>query len=342
MVDGRAPGGAGDGERAKGTPQPPAPLRLTADPEAAGERLDAYLAAHVTDLSRTRIQAALAAGRVQVDGRARPKNHRLRGGEQIVLEPLPRAEMSAVPERIPLEVVHEDEVMLVVNKPAGLVVHPAPGHAGGTLVNALLHRYPHLGAAGSSLRPGIVHRLDRDTSGLLVVALTEQAHAHLAAQLRRRTLGRRYLALSWGRWPAGAGELTSSLGRHPRHRKRMAVVVQGGREALTRYRVEEDFSFCQLCTVELGTGRTHQIRVHFSHHGHPVVGDPTYGDDRRARGVPAVDRALAAWVVRRAQRQLLHAAELRLTHPVTGEPRVFQAPPPPDLAEILAELRRRL
>jgi 23S rRNA pseudouridine1911/1915/1917 synthase len=312
---------------------------LTAGDDATGQRLDSYLGSRFPDLSRNRIQAALAAGRVEVDGRPRPKSHRLRGGERIVLAPLPAQPLTAAPQEIPLDVVYEDDQVAVVAKPAGLVVHPAPGHPDGTLVNALAHRYGAL-AGGAPLRPGIVHRLDRDTSGLLVVALTPEAHAALVAQLQERTLDRRYSALSWGRWDAASGELTGAIGRHPRDRRRMAVVRRGGRPARTRYEVGEDFGFCQLCAVALDTGRTHQIRVHFARAGHPVVGDPLYGDDRRARNVAPDERAAAARLARAARRQLLHAGELSFRHPVSGERLRFRSALPPDFAEALAALRR--
>jgi 23S rRNA pseudouridine1911/1915/1917 synthase len=220
-----------------------------------------------------------------------------------------------------------------------MVVHPAPGHADGTLVNALLYRFRHLADAGHPLRPGIVHRLDRGTSGLLVVALCESVHRDLAAQLKRRTLTRVYQAISWGRWPQDSATLTGNLGRHPRLRQRMAVLKDGGREATTRYRVAEDHGFVQFCRVELGTGRTHQIRVHFAHHGHPVVGDPLYGDDRRALNVHPADATRARALVKVAGRQLLHASELELIHPGTGQTLCLQAEPPGDFNDALAILR---
>jgi len=333
----------GEGGQKPRTPEPrtPEPRVFVAAADAAGERLDRFLARSCPDLSRARIQAALTAGRVAVDDRARPKSYRLRGGERIELTPLPREELTAVGQDIPLQIVHEDEAIAVIDKPAGLVVHPGPGHADGTLVNALVHRYGALETGGEALRPGIVHRLDRDTSGLLVVALTEAAHASLAGQLGERTLGRYYRALCWGRWPVGEGVLEGAVGRHPRDRRRMAVLPRGGRPARTRYAVRENFGFCQLCDVELETGRTHQIRVHFQHHGRPVVGDPVYGESQRAKQVAPEDRSLAGWLVRRVVRQFLHAAELHLDHPLTGERLVFQSPLPADLATVLDRLRER-
>lgn len=308
----------------------------------AGERLDRILAAHLAGVSRHRIQKAFAEGAVTVDGRARPKSFRPDTGATVRLTLPPEPPTAAEPEDIPLDIVHEDEHLLVVNKQPGLVVHPSPGHAGGTLVNALLHHGRQLADMGDPLRPGIVHRLDRDTSGLLVVARTPAAHTHLAAQLKDRSLGRVYLTLAWGQWQEPAGSLHGAIDRHPRDRTRMMVVARGGREAVTHYEVQEDLAFVQLCRVRLETGRTHQIRVHFQHHGHPVVGDPVYGDDGRARNTAPVDRRAAAALVRAAPRQFLHAAELHLRHPADDRPCRFTTPLATDFAAALAGLRRDL
>ena len=315
------------------------PRVLPVDAAGAGERLDVFLAANCPDLTRSRIQTELAADRVQVDGVARPKGFRLKTGMQVIFAPAERPALTAVAQDIPLTILHEDEDVIVVDKQAGLVVHPAPGHPDGTLVNALLHHYGDLADGGDPLRPGIVHRLDRDTTGLLVVARHERALVALQAQLQERCMGRVYLALAWGRWSGDTGELDGDIGRHPKRRQRMAVVGRGGREAMTRYEVLEEFGFVQLCRVELETGRTHQIRVHFAHGGHPVVGDPLYGDDKRVRGVHHLDRRRADAMVRATKRQLLHAAELRFQHPTGGGEMTFESPPPPDMAGILAGLR---
>jgi 23S rRNA pseudouridine1911/1915/1917 synthase len=315
------------------------PRSFVTTPEESGLRLDVFLAARCPDLSRSRVRADLAEpGAALVDGRPRPPGFRLKAGQVVVFRSGTRPALSAAPQAIDLDVVWEDEHLVVVNKPVGLVVHPAAGHPDGTLVNALLHRRGPFAAGGDPLRPGIVHRLDRDTSGLLVAALTEQAHRRLAAQLQARRLGRVYLSLSWGQWGRDEGELDGPVARDPRHRQRMAVVA-GGRAALTRYRVLEDFGFAQLCRVELATGRTHQIRVHFAHGGHPVIGDAVYGDDARARGLHGPERRRAELVARQAGRQMLHAAELSFRHPETGAELVFTAPPPADFAAVLAILR---
>lgn len=321
-------------------PEAGSPPRIfVAGPADEGSRLDVFLAAHCPDLSRSRVRTDLdTPGAVLVDGRPRPAGFRVHEGQRVEFRCGARAALSAQPQAIELDVVYEDSHLVVINKPVGLVVHPAAGHPDGTLVNALLHRHGPIEAGGDPLRPGIVHRLDRDTSGLLVAALDDLAHRRLAAQLQDRRMGRVYLALSWGRWAQDEGELDGPVARDPRRRQRMAVVA-GGRPSLTRYRVLEDFGFVQLSRVELSTGRTHQIRVHFSHAGHPVVGDALYGADARARGVHGPDRRLAEQMTRLAGRQLLHAAELHFRHPVTDAEMSFTAPPPVDFKAVLDLLR---
>ncbi len=312
---------------------------FTVEPPEEGMRLDRFLAERCPDLSRNRIHSDMNQNMVMVDGRPRPKGFRLRGGSQVVFRPGTVTPMEAVPQDIPLDIVHEDDQLLVVNKPVGMVVHPAVGHPDGTLVNALLHHCGNLSTGGGPLRPGIVHRLDRDTSGLLVVALTDATHRHLSEQLQDRRLGRTYLTVSWGQWKEDEGTLTGDIGRHPRFRQKMAVVGQGGKPAVTRYRVLEDFGFAQFCEVHLETGRTHQIRVHFAHNGHPVVGDQMYGDDQRAKGIHNLDRRQADRMVKAAKRQQLHAAKLKLIHPGTEQTLEFSAQPPADMNGVLAILR---
>lgn len=305
----------------------------------AGQRLDAFLGNRCPELSRNRIQGDLAEGRVLVDDRPRPKSFRLKEGTRVRYLPGERPPLVAVAQDIPLKVVYRDDDILIIDKPAGLVVHPAVGNPEGTLVNALLHLCGGLSTGSDPLRPGIVHRLDRDTTGLLAVALNDRAHRHLAAQLRDRRMGRTYLALSWGAWGEDEGILRGDIGRHPRDRRKMAVVAEGGRKSTTGYRVLASFGFVQLCRVKLETGRTHQIRVHFAHHHHPVVGDAVYGDDGRARTVHPLDHATALRLVQTARRQMLHAVRLELEHPVSGETLSFTAPVPEDLAlalELLA------
>jgi 23S rRNA pseudouridine1911/1915/1917 synthase len=304
-----------------------------------GVRLDRFLQAHAPDLSRTRLQALIAAGQVHVTGGQPKASHRLRPGARVAVDVPPPEPVALAPEPIPIDVVYEDADLLVVSKPAGLVVHPGAGHRTGTLVHALLwHCGPTLSGIGGARRPGIVHRLDRGTSGLLVVAKTDAAHLALAGQLKARTVERRYLALVHGRLPQAAGVIETAIGRDPRDRLRMAVRPAGaGRPALTRYRVLEGFlrpAPLQLLEVALGTGRTHQIRVHLAHHGAPVVGDRTY----RRRGPAPSDAALAARVGALGG-QALHAAVLGFSHPTTGVRHRFETPVPPAFAALLEWLR---
>ncbi len=241
--------------------------------ETEGMRLDAFLVVCCPEYSRTRIQEDLKTGQVLVNGTKRPKGFRLRPNSSVEYKPLPLHEMVAVAQDIPLDIKYQDDDILVVNKAVGMVVHPAVGHPDGTLVNALLHHVKGLKAGADPLRPGIVHRLDRDTSGLLVVALNDRAHRHLGDQLRDRRMGRTYEAISWGTWDEDKGTITGDIGRHSKYRQKKAIVTEGGRHAVTHYEVLENFGFVQYCRIKLETGRTHQIRVHFSSNHHPIVGD---------------------------------------------------------------------
>ncbi len=310
-------------------------MTLTGDAHAdlVGERLDRALVTLRPQLSRTRAQAAIRAGEVTVNGRAAKVSLVLEEGQRLAFSPtLGQGAYAGAdggptpqPEAIPLPIVYEDEHLLVVNKPAGLVVHPAPGHASGTLVNALLAHLPDLAEADdmpNPNRPGIVHRLDKDTSGLLVIAKDGATHAALAHQMQERTMVKRYLALVEGRMDVAEGLIDAPIGRDTRHRQRMALVpvARGGREARTRFRVEREAKGRTLLDVQLETGRTHQIRVHLAAVRHPVVGDLVYG--RAQAPMPP--------------RMFLHAAHLAFTHPTTGEWVAFDAPLPDDLAAFLA------
>lgn len=300
----------------------------TVPTEADGERLDRFLAAVDADLSRSQVARAVGAGQVDVNGAAAAKTGlRLSVGDRVTVripEPVPA---DAQPEELPLDIRYEDGDLVVVAKPADLVVHPADGHPGGTLVNALLHHCTDLSGLGGVLRPGIVHRLDLGTSGLLVVAKNDRAHRMLADQFQDRSVYRRYLALVRGgaRMPAG-GTFRTLIGRHPRDRKRFSSHVTRGREAITHWRTVLAERGLVLVEVRLETGRTHQIRVHFADAGHPVVGDPLYGGRGAAppRGVPSMDR------------QALHAYALGFLHPGDGRPMTFREPPPSDLRKMLA------
>ena len=297
----------------------------------AGERVDRALARLFPDFSRARHQAWIRQGRVRVDGGLPRPRDKVRGGEIVEVDVVLETDHDCTPEDIPLDIVHEDESLLVVNKPAGLVVHPGAGNRQGTLLNALLHHAPEL---ASVPRAGIVHRLDKDTSGLLVVARTLSAQHHLSRQIRARAFRREYLALVNGVL-TGGGTVDVPLGRHRVQRTRMAV-RDGGRAAVTHYRVAERFRAHSLLRVMLETGRTHQIRVHLAHIRHALVGDPVYGG--RLRLPPACAPALAE-ALRGFRRQALHAAALAVTHPVSGESLAWHVPLPADMDALLVALR---
>lgn len=278
-------------------------------------------------LSRSQIRKLILEAAITVNGRPAKPGYAVKPSDVVrVVVPEPRSS-ELVAEAIPLEILFEDEQVLVVNKPAGMVVHPAPGHADGTLVHALLHHCGDLSGIGGVQRPGIVHRLDRDTSGLLVVAKTDAAHQHLSAQLRRREVTRRYYAVVHGRFSALSGQIDAPIGRHRADRKKMAVVSpERGREALTLYQVLEQYAAHTLVKLHLHTGRTHQIRVHLKHIHHPVVGDPVYG--------------LPSGKNLGMTRQALHAKCLRFLHPVTEDPMEFECDLPQDMDVLLERLRR--
>jgi 23S rRNA pseudouridine1911/1915/1917 synthase len=265
---------------------------------------------------------------------------RLKEADRVTVEVPPRRRSTLVPEAMPLSIVYEDDAMLVLDKPAGLVVHPGAGVPSGTLVHALLHHAPSIAGVGGEGRPGIVHRLDRETSGLLVVAKTEPAYLALVEALRARTVSRIYRALVWGDPGPEGGIVDLPIGRDPRERKRMAVVRSGGRPARTRWRVLERFGPAALVEARLETGRTHQIRVHFAALKHPVVGDPLYGGRaRKMLSLRQSERSLADALLREMRRQALHAAELELAHPVTGQALRFVSALPEDFSRALELLR---
>ncbi len=289
----------------------------------SGERLDKYLAQEIADLSRAQVQRLIAAGQVTVNGEGAKASLRLERGDEIVVRVPPAESAEVVAEVIPLKIVYEDDDLLVIDKPAGMVVHPAHGHRSGTLVNALLARYPHLAEVGGAERAGIVHRLDKDTSGLLLVAKNESAQKELQRQFKHHLVEKVYLALVEGRLEPAQGRIEAPIGRDKRRRKQMAV-VRSGRQASTDYQVLERFAEHTLVEVRPQTGRTHQIRVHLAFIGHPVVGDKVYGYRRQRL---------------RLGRQFLHAQTLRFRLPSTGEVVEFHSPLPPDLHQVLAGLR---
>jgi 23S rRNA pseudouridine1911/1915/1917 synthase len=304
-----------------------------------GDRLDRYLAERLA-LSRTRVQRLIEEGQVSVDGRPARKSERLEPGARVEIRVPPPVPVEIAAENVPVSIVFEDRDIVVVDKAAGMVVHPAPGHRSGTLVNALLYHVHDLSGVGGRLRPGIVHRLDKDTSGLLVVAKTDAAHLGLAEALRRREVKRLYTCASWGHMENTPLTIDAPIGRDPGHRRRMAV-LEGGRRAVTRLRVRERWLRADLLDVALQTGRTHQIRVHVAHLGHPVVGDALYGAGWE-RGLGGPDHGWARTLARKTTRQFLHAAELAFSHPVTGEPMRFRAPLPEDLAGVVRWARSGL
>jgi 23S rRNA pseudouridine1911/1915/1917 synthase len=297
--------------------------------------VDVWLARKLPSLSRARLQALIAERQVLLDHVPPRASLRLRPGQRLTVRVPPAAPAEPQPEAIPLAVLFEDAHLLVIDKPAGLVVHPGAGAPAGTLVNALLHRVHDLSGIGGVLRPGIVHRLDRGTSGLLLVAKDDTTHRALAAQFAARSVEKEYLALVHGVPDRPRGEVEAPIGRDPVHRQRMSVRSPKGRLARTSYATEEVFDGAALLRVRIHTGRTHQIRVHLASLGHPVVGDRSYGGTRE----PSSRRAAAREVLSSIARPALHAARLAFTHPATGQRLQLEAPLPPDVAGLLERLR---
>jgi 23S rRNA pseudouridine1911/1915/1917 synthase len=314
-------------------------VALVVAPEETGTRLDRFLAARIPEVSRSRLRKWLDEGRVQIAGVAVRPSLPLQAGWTIQVERPADLPSELRPEAIPLSVLHEDEDLLVVDKPPGLTVHPGSGRETATLAHALLHRYPGVVWPGPPARPGIVHRLDRLTSGLLVVARSEIAYLDLQRQVGAHALDRRYIALVWGAPREPEGEIAAPIGRDPGERTRMMVARRGGREARTFYRTLRAFGEVSLLDLRLETGRTHQIRVHMQHAGFPVFGDPTYGGGRAflARLAPA-RRTIWLARLRRLNRQALHAYHLGLRHPRDQRRWVFEAPPPEDLDGLLRDV----
>jgi 23S rRNA pseudouridine1911/1915/1917 synthase len=314
-------------------------VRIVAGPEAAGQRLDRFLADAIGTLSRSRVKALIEAGNVACDGQpVREPADAIRAGAAYTLDLPPPAPARPQPQVIPFPILYEDADLIVLDKPAGLVVHPAPGNLDGTLVNALLaHCGPSFTGIGAERRPGIVHRLDKDTSGVMVVAKTQLANDALTAAFAARDLDRAYVALCWGLPSPLAGEIEGAIGRDPRDRKRMAVVPRNGKPALTRYRTIRAWgTAAALLECRLASGRTHQIRVHLASTGHPIVGDPLY-----LRRVPTAARGLPEplrHVLLDFPRQALHAAQLGFAHPRTRAPLSFETPLPADFEALLDAL----
>ncbi|PLY03238.1 MAG: RluA family pseudouridine synthase [Desulfuromonas sp.] len=304
------------------------------------QRLDQFLADCLPDLSRSHIKKLIEEGQILCDGASVKAGSKLRGGEEIQIEIPPPEPIEALPEDIPLDILFEDPYLIVINKPAGMVVHPAPGHGSGTLVNALLHHCRDLSGIGGSLRPGIVHRLDKDTSGVMVVTKDDATHQGLARQFKEHTISRRYVALVFGHVQNATGTVDKPIGRHPQERKKMSGASRAGRRAVTHWEVLQRFDRDRLTYIELTleTGRTHQIRVHLSEMNLPVVGDPVYGGQKKSNAIG--DSGLRS-LIQGLKRQALHARLLGFVHPVTGERVEFSSPLPNDMAAILTYLNNK-
>jgi 23S rRNA pseudouridine1911/1915/1917 synthase len=308
-------------------------MAATVTDELAGQRLDQVASRLFPDYSRSRLQAWIKSGALTVDGAIRRTSDRLEGGEALALNAVIEPQVRDAAQAITLDIVHEDDALIVINKPADLVVHPAAGHSDGTLLNALLHHCPQVAELP---RAGIVHRLDKDTTGLMVVAKTLEAHTDLVAQLQDRSVSRRYLAVVQGAMVAG-GTVNAPIGRHPTDRQRQAVLTHGGKDAITHYRVKTRFRDHTLVACQLETGRTHQIRVHMAHIRHPLIGDATYGG-RLKLPKGASDELID--MLRNFRRQALHAEALGLYHPDSGEYCEWQVSIPADFEAMLAVLAR--
>jgi 23S rRNA pseudouridine1911/1915/1917 synthase len=316
-------------------------LELTIPREAAGTRLDLFLTNKNKDLSRSRIQRLISDQNILVNGRSTKSSYKIKGNERITIEIPPLEELSLEPEDIPLDIPYEDSDLLVVNKKSGMVVHPALGNYSHTLVNALLFHCKDLSGINGVLRPGIVHRLDKNTSGLLVVAKNDFAHQGLAEQIKNRTLLREYAAVVWGHMPSDKGIIQAPIGRSTKDGKRMAVNRLKGRESLTQYQVLERFDLCDLLSIRLKTGRTHQIRVHLSYLNHPVLGDPEYGGRQKwIKGIHDKHRLFAQKLLTLIDRQALHAKKIGFTHPRTKKYKEFDTSLPEDIKNVLNLLRR--
>ncbi len=304
-------------------------------------RLDKYLAGHVAEISRAQLQNLIKLGAITVNSKATKASHLVQPGEVIHIDIPEKKPTDLIAQNLPLQIIYEDEYLVIVDKPAGLVVHPAYGHPDSTLANALLFHFKNVSQADAA-RPGIVHRLDKDTSGLLVVARDERTHAALAAQFKAKTTHREYLAIVWGAPESKPGTISSFLTRSTKDRRKIVVSEHGGKWAVTHYHVEEKFRWHSLLRLRLETGRTHQIRVHLAHLGHPVFGDPAYeGRKSQIGGLNAHDTQFIAEWLKRFSRQALHAHTLGFTHPATGQSLFFRSELPADMKELLESLRRQ-
>ncbi len=313
-------------------------IQITVPPKKAKERIDAFLARELPQISRSQVQKMIKDGFVTVNGKAIKAKHIVNPGEQIQVVQQKPEPSDILAEDIPLNIVFEDEYLMVINKPAGMVVHPAYGHSTGTLVNALLSHCNDLSDLNDMTRPGIVHRIDKDTSGLLVIAKSNHVHHLLANQFAEKSVDRIYHAFAWGKFKLGTGTVHTNIARSFRDRKKMAVTKMG-KHAVTHYRILKNFPLISLVELKLETGRTHQIRVHLSHIGHPVFGDQTYGGvGKNLGGLSQRDTALAVEWLNIMPRQALHAKTLGFIHPITEKKLHFNSELPEDMAELLIQL----
>lgn len=316
-------------------------IEISAPKEASGKRIDSFLSQQDLGLSRAFIQRLISDHLIVVDGRPTKSSYKIRGGDKIKIDIPPLEKPSLEPEDIPLDIVYEDSDLLVVSKKAGMVVHPAVGNYSHTLVNALLFHCKDLSGINGVLRPGIVHRLDKNTSGLLVVAKNDFAHLGLAEQIQDRSLLREYVAITWGHMAKEEGSIEAPIGRAIRDRKKMTVTRLKGRESLTQYRLLERFDLCDLLSIRLKTGRTHQIRVHLSYLNHPVLGDPEYGGRQKwIKAIHDQKRPFAQKLLSAIDRQALHARRLGFVHPRTEEYQEFDSSLPEDMESLLNLLRK--
>jgi len=315
---------------------------ILADDSDAGRRLDVVVASRLPDCSRSFAATLVTRQHVLVGGRPKKPGYRVKSGDEIRGRIPPPAPVIFMPEPIPLQILYEDANIVVINKQPGIVVHPAPGHHRGTLVNALLHHCPDLQGIGGEIRPGIVHRLDKDTSGTMVVAKTASAHEHLARQFKTRKVQKTYLALVYGEMDTEEGTIRLPIGRHPIDRKRMSTTSRKTREAETRWRVQERFEGFALLELDLKTGRTHQIRVHSAAINHPIIGDPVYRPRKLLKNLSQNFSNMPIFVVdllKSVKRQMLHAWRLGFSHPVTVKFLTFESPLPQDMETLLENLR---
>lgn len=312
--------------------QEPDPVEIRVEPAAEPQRLDAYLGHHPQlHLTRNKAQKLIESGLVLVNGRTVTKKTTVMPGDTITVSVPPPEPTAIKAEKIKLDIVYQDDYLAVINKPPGMVTHPGAGNYTGTLVNALIYHFRTLSKGSAPDRPGIVHRLDKDTSGLLVVARDDQTYQKLQQAIQNRDVSRTYLALICGHMPKQSGQIDLPVGRSLRDRKKMSVTGVSGRSAVTTFRLLERYRSYDLLEINLQTGRTHQIRVHFSHLGHPVLGDPTYGGrDKWHRGMFGPERPLARKLLETIKRQALHAAKLEFRHPVSGKQISLEAKPPDD------------